>query len=325
VPVIKKRSRNQPTTSKALPVKTTCPALWDSDDDLPTPKRYRVLDDEDPDEDLPDEDPSSPKVRTDSSEPTYLPPRPPHNDDNPDDAPTPPRAASTRPSSTTSSHKQSRASSSVTEGKKTGKSPASTSSQRQRSLCALRLYHRSRLKHTRFSLHLRRDQGPLQPLPPTQPTTCILFMTSSKEPIPTRTITLNDETIQEWVTPLQPFMHAQVSSRLSLAQLWSPNSTLLITSLPKSFLSAILQGPNIVGEDIQGVISLLHGPDLNHQPRSKHMRIRYAFIKEQISNGRIAVEYTPTTLQQADTLTKPTIGAMFLQGVHWLMGTTHIA
>jgi hypothetical protein len=93
----------------------------------------------------------------------------------------PPRAASTRPSSTTSSHNQSRASSSATEGKKTGKSP-STSSQRQRSLCALRLYHRSRLKHTRLSLHLRRDQGLLQPLPPILPTRCILFMTSSKVP-----------------------------------------------------------------------------------------------------------------------------------------------
>jgi hypothetical protein len=69
-----------------------------------------------------------------------------------------------------------------------------------------------------------------------------------------------------------------------------------------------LQGPTIVGEDNQGVISLLHGPDLNYQTRSKHVRIRYAFIKEQISNGSIAVEYTPTALQQADTLTKPTIG-----------------
>jgi hypothetical protein len=86
-----------------------------------------------------------------------------------------------------------------------------------------------------------------------------------------------------------------------------------------------LQGPTIVGEDNQGVISLLHGPDLNYQTRSKHVRIRYAFIKEQILNGRIAVEYTPTTLQQADTLTKPTIGALFLQGVHWLMGITHAA
>jgi hypothetical protein len=196
VRVIKKRSRDQPATSTALPVPTTRPALWDSDDEPPTPKRHRVIDDEDADS--PAEDPITPKVLPDSSEPTYLPPRPPHDDDDhDDDAPMPPRAASTRPSSTTSSHNQSRASSSATEGKKTGKS-SSTSSQRQRFFRALRLYHRSRLKHTRFSLHLRRDQGLLQPLPPTPPTKCILFMTSSKEPtIPTRTITLNDETVQD--------------------------------------------------------------------------------------------------------------------------------
>jgi hypothetical protein len=77
-----------------------------------------------------------------------------------------------------------------------------------------------------------------------------------------------------------------------------------------------LQGPTIVGEDNQGVISLLRGPDLNHQTRSKHIRIRYAFIREQIFRGKTTVEYTPTALQQADTLTKPTIGALFLRGVH---------
>jgi hypothetical protein len=86
-----------------------------------------------------------------------------------------------------------------------------------------------------------------------------------------------------------------------------------------------LQGPTIVGEDNQGVISLLNGPDLNYQTRSNHIRIRYAFIREQISNGSIAVEYTSTALRQADTLTKPTIGSLFLKGVHWLMGFTSTA
>jgi hypothetical protein len=36
-----------------------------------------------------------------------------------------------------------------------------------------------------------------------------------------------------------------------------------------------LQGPTVIGEDNQAVISLLHGPDLNYQTRSKHIRIRY--------------------------------------------------
>jgi hypothetical protein len=92
-PVIKKRSRDQPATSKAPPVQTANPVVWDSDDELPTPKRYRVLEDEDPDEDLPDKDPSTPKVRTDSPEPTSFPPRPPRNDDDPErhrHAPPPP-------------------------------------------------------------------------------------------------------------------------------------------------------------------------------------------------------------------------------------------
>jgi hypothetical protein len=230
-PVIKKRQRRKrsrlpPTTSTTLPLPAASTVLWDSDDDLPTPKRYRVLDDDDSAEDLPAAAPSTPHVRPDSSEPTYLPPRPPHDDDDDpdDDGPMPPRTASTHPSSTASSHNQSRTSSSATEGKKTGKSPA-TSSQRQRSFRALRLYHRSRLKHTRFSLHLRRDQVLLQPLPPTLPTTCILFVTTSKEPtIPTRTITLNDETVQD--TRQQELAHGELTSPWSIAPLETPQEEL---------------------------------------------------------------------------------------------------
>jgi hypothetical protein len=112
----------------------------------------------------------------------------------------------------------------VTEGKKTGKS-SSTSSQRQRSLCALRLYHRSRLKHTRFSLHLRRDHGLPQLPPPTLPTTCILFTTSSKKPITsTRTITLNDETVQD--TRQQELAHGKLTSPWSIAPLETPQEEL---------------------------------------------------------------------------------------------------
>jgi hypothetical protein len=68
-----------------------------------------------------------------------------------------------------------------------------------------------------------------------------------------------------------------------------------------------LQGPTIVGEDNQGAISLLLGSDLITR------RIPSTFIMERISIGCIAVEYTPTAFQQADTC------------IHWLRGFTSTA
>ena len=61
--------------------------------------------------------------------------------------------------------------------------------------------------------------------------------------------------------------------------------------------------PIVVYEDNQGAIALIENP-VHHQ-RTKHIDIRYHFIREQVINDCIDVEYLQTDLMVADYLTKP--------------------
>ena len=56
-------------------------------------------------------------------------------------------------------------------------------------------------------------------------------------------------------------------------------------------------------EDNQGAIALAKNP-VNRQ-RSKHIDIKYHFIRENVNNGKFILEYCPTEQMIADVLTKP--------------------
>lgn len=55
--------------------------------------------------------------------------------------------------------------------------------------------------------------------------------------------------------------------------------------------------------DNQSAISLAKHPALHG--RSKHIELRYHFIREQVAAGKIEVEYCKSDMQVADVLTKP--------------------
>ena len=58
----------------------------------------------------------------------------------------------------------------------------------------------------------------------------------------------------------------------------------------------------ILNSDNQGAISLAENPQ-NHQ-RSKHIDIKYHFVRHQVKEGRIDLRYLPTAQTTADVLTK---------------------
>ena len=60
--------------------------------------------------------------------------------------------------------------------------------------------------------------------------------------------------------------------------------------------------PTSIKSDNQGAIAITKNPEF-HQ-RTKHIDVRYHFVREQQSSGQIKVGYTPTTEQPADMLTK---------------------
>ena len=80
------------------------------------------------------------------------------------------------------------------------------------------------------------------------------------------------------------------------------------------------QGPVPFYEDNQAVIQLMVKSDFNFQTKSKHVRVRYDFLKEQVREGKIVFIYLPTELQMADILTKPLIGDKFFYFRDSLLG-----
>ena len=75
------------------------------------------------------------------------------------------------------------------------------------------------------------------------------------------------------------------------------------------WLSALLSDlglqatPVHLNGDNTGALELAHNPDSHG--RTKHMRLRYHFIRDCVADGQISFSYVPTSMQAADALTKP--------------------
>ena len=57
--------------------------------------------------------------------------------------------------------------------------------------------------------------------------------------------------------------------------------------------------------------------------QSRHINIRYFFIKDRIKEDRINIIYCPTEIMVADYFTKPLQGALFKKLRDMIMGHTH--
>jgi hypothetical protein len=68
--------------------------------------------------------------------------------------------------------------------------------------------------------------------------------------------------------------------------------------------------------DNQGSIALAKNP--GDHPRTKHIALRYHFIRFAIANGNIDLDYVPTSEMAADGLTKGLTGAKHEQFVRML-------
>ena len=69
-------------------------------------------------------------------------------------------------------------------------------------------------------------------------------------------------------------------------------------------------GPATVHQDNMSTIALAE-KGRSTSERTRHISIRYFFVKDRIDSGEIKVEYTPTTNMLADVLTKPLQGELF--------------
>jgi hypothetical protein len=58
----------------------------------------------------------------------------------------------------------------------------------------------------------------------------------------------------------------------------------------------------VLSEDNQSCIAVSESPTL--QRRSKHIDIKFMFVRERVERGEVKLEYTPTGEQLADVVTK---------------------
>ena len=68
---------------------------------------------------------------------------------------------------------------------------------------------------------------------------------------------------------------------------------------------------NILYQDNQSAIRLERNGRRSCGQASRHINIRYFFVKDRIDNGKLLIEYCPTESMLADFFTKPMQGTLF--------------
>lgn len=84
-----------------------------------------------------------------------------------------------------------------------------------------------------------------------------------------------------------------------------------------AFLHKPEGGPTEIFEDNQGTIDLVNNPV--HHRRTKHIAVRYHYIRDAQEHGRVIVHKVHTSLNHADILTKATDAATFSRHVGMIM------
>ena len=79
------------------------------------------------------------------------------------------------------------------------------------------------------------------------------------------------------------------------------------------------EGPTIIFEDNESAINLALSPGVGK--KSKHIDLRYHYIKDMVKTGEIAIEYIDTTKQRANILTKPLPTSQFVSERNAMMNT----
>lgn len=105
-----------------------------------------------------------------------------------------------------------------------------------------------------------------------------------------------------WGSKLQPTVALSSSEAEYMAASAAVQEALHMRSLLSS-LGTEQHGATKIYEDNQGCIAMSENA-ISHR-RTKHIAIRYHFIRERVESGEVKLCYVPTEQQLADLLTKP--------------------
>ena len=82
---------------------------------------------------------------------------------------------------------------------------------------------------------------------------------------------------------------------------------------------------NVVWQDNQSTIKMARNGRNSCTGNSRHIHIRYFFVKDRIDKGEFTVEYCPTEHMLADYFTKPLQGSLFKRFKDVIMGHKDIS
>ena len=81
---------------------------------------------------------------------------------------------------------------------------------------------------------------------------------------------------------------------------------------------------NVIYQDNQSAILMEKNGRNSCTGNSRHINIRYFFVKDRIDKGEVRVQYCPTGLMLGDFYTKPLMGAKFKEFREYIMGWKNI-
>lgn len=105
-----------------------------------------------------------------------------------------------------------------------------------------------------------------------------------------------------WSSRLQPTVALSTAEAEYMAACAAVQEAMYLRQL-LSDLGWSMDGPIKIKEDNQGCIALSENPV--HHKRTKHIDIKYHFVREKVLSGEIVLEHVATEHQLADLLTKP--------------------
>jgi hypothetical protein len=113
-----------------------------------------------------------------------------------------------------------------------------------------------------------------------------------------------------WASKLQPTVALSSTEAEYMAAASAVQEAVHLRLLMKT-LGFEQIGATLVYEDNQGAIAMSVNPVMHK--RSKHIDVRFHFLRERVASGEVKLEYIVTEHQQADLLTKPLLRARLVR------------
>ena len=129
-------------------------------------------------------------------------------------------------------------------------------------------------------------------------------------------VTLGNATVG-WISITQRIVTLSTTEAEYVALRDGVKEVLFAKSVASFLVPSLSQETIKVFVDNDGAIKLASNP--LSSARTKHIDVRFHFVRELVSSGIIAVEYVPTNEQRADILTKALVGPIFREHRDFLM------